>query len=89
MKRKVVEIIMFDKNNNKIGNKILDTKTVKGLAQINKISELEYDCDAMVRLNDAIADVMNAYAKAVDNIDHFSIYNDYSEYIDTFNIIND
>lgn len=88
MQRRVVEIIMFDKNNNKIGNKILDANTIKGLAQIKRLNELEYDCDAMVRLNDSIADVMNAYAKTENTIDHFTIYNDYSEYIDTFKIDN-
>lgn len=85
--KKLVEINMFDKNNNKIMTKVLDTKTVKGLAQINKISELEYDCDAQVRLYDSIVEIVNAFANRVDNnIDYFIIYNDYCESANVFKI---
>lgn len=85
--KKVVEVNMFDKNNNKIMTKVLDTKTVKGLAQISKISELEYDCDAQVRLDDAIVEIVNAFANKVDNnVHHFIIYNDYCESADVFEI---
>ena len=85
--KKVVEINMFDKNNNKIMTKVLDTKTVKGLAQISKISELEYDGDAHVRLDDAIVEIVNAFANRVNNnIDYFIIYNDYCESANVFKI---
>lgn len=85
--KKVVEVVMFDKNDNKIMNKVFDTKTVKGLAQIKRINELEYDCDAMVRLNDSIVEIINKFANEVNNnIDHFIIYNDYSELADLFKI---
>lgn len=85
--KKVVEINMFDKNNNKIMTKVLDTKTVKGLAQIKRISELEYDGDAQVRLDDAIIETVNAFANKVDNnVHHFIIYNDYCESADVFEI---
>ena len=82
--KKVVEFAMFDKNNNKIMTKVLDTKTVKGLAQISKISELEYDCDAQVRLNAAITDVCS-HCTIID-INYIIIYNDYSDTIDKINI---
>ena len=85
--KKVVEVNMFDKNNNKIMTKVLDTKTVKGLAQISKISELEYDCDAHVRLDESIVEIVNAFANKVDNnIDYFIIYNDYCESANVFKI---
>lgn len=85
--KKIVEVNMFDKNNNKIMTKVLDTKTVKHLARINKISELEYDCDAQVRLDDAIVEITNAFANSINNnIDYFIIYNDYCESANVFKI---
>ena len=83
--KKVIEIAMFDKNNTKIMTKVLDTKTVKGLAQIKRIGELEYDGDAHVRLCDAIVEVINKVASNVEyNIDYFIIYNDYYECAEVF-----
>lgn len=79
---------MFDKFHKKLLNKVFDTKTVKGLAQVRRLDELEYDCDAMVRLTDAIVEIINTFAKlskTVD-IDHFVIYNDYSENVELFRI---
>ena len=85
--KKVVEINMFDKNNNKIMTKVLNTKTVKHLAWINKISELEYDWNAQVRLYDAIVEIVNAFAnRENNNIDYFIIYNDYCESANVYKI---
>lgn len=85
--KKLVEIAMFDQNNNKIMNKVVDTKTVKSLAGIKRIDELEYDCDAQVRLDEAIVEIVNATANSVNNnIDYFIIYNDYCETADVFKI---
>lgn len=93
--KKVVEVQMFDKNNNKLMTKVFDTKTVKRLAQIKRLSELEYDCDAHVRLEDAIVDVVNDFAINLNNdfeyfifneIDYFIIYNDYCESANVFKI---
>lgn len=82
--KKSVEIAMFDKNDNKVSIKTLNTKTVKSLAGIKRIDELEYDCDAMVRLNVAIVDAIQ-HCTLMD-IDHIVIFNDYSETVDRINI---
>lgn len=85
--KKVIEIAMFDKDNNKIMTKVLDTKTVKGLAQIKRIGELEYDGDAHVRLCDAIVEVTNKFANNANyNIKYFIIYNDYYECAEVFEV---
>ena len=82
--KKVVEIAMFDKNDNKVSIKTLNTKTIKNLAGIKRIDELEYDCDAMVRLNAAIVDAIHHCT--LTDIDHIVIFNDYSETVDKINI---
>lgn len=82
--KKSVEIAMFDKNDNKVSIKTLNTKTVKSLTGIKRIDELEYDCDAMVRLNAAIVDAIQ-HCTLMD-IDHIVIFNDYSETVDKINI---
>lgn len=82
--KKSVEIAMFDKNDNKVSIKTLNTKTVKCLAGIKRIDELEYDCDAIVRLNAAIVDAIN-HCTLMD-ISYIVIFNDYSETVDKINI---
>lgn len=86
--KKSVEVVMFDKFHNRLMTKTFDTKTVKGLAQVRRLDELEYDCDAMVRLTDAIVEVVNAFVKSSTTIsvDHFVIYNDFSESVELFRI---
>ena len=86
--KKVIELVMFNENDEKVMSKVLDTKTIKALAQIKRIDELEYDCDAMVRLNDSIVDITNQFAKVYNNVHHFIIYNDYSENYELYNIGN-
>ena len=85
--KKVVEVVTFDKNNKKLNNYVIPTKLLKKIAEIKRLDELEYDCDAMVRLNDSLVHSTNTFAKQVDDrIDNFIIYNDFSYTMDAFKV---
>ena len=77
--KKIVEVEMFDKEGYLLFNRKLDLKTIKGLAQIKKINELQDSYCAMSNLYKALFEVMTKVAKN-NNIEggYIIIYNDYS-----------
>lgn len=92
--KKLVEAMLYDKTGKLVYAYAFSTKTVKGLAGIKRIDELEYDADAQVQLEDAIVDVMRSFAKSyndspIDSLvpaDHILIFNDYADTVNKYNI---
>jgi len=87
--KKVVEVVMFKENNEKVMSKVLDTKTIKALAQIKRIDELEGDVFVMTSLHDNIVSTVNSFAKKYNEVHHFIIYDDYNDTYELYNIGND
>lgn len=89
--KKLVEAMLYDKTGKMVYAHALCTKTIKGLAGIKRIAELENDAYAQVQLEDSIVDVMKSYAKEYNeafgtDIDHILIYNDYADTVNKYNI---
>ena len=81
--KKLVEVMCFDKSGKSIYAHVLSTKTIKGLAGIKRIDELEDDCYAQAQLDTSIIDAMKHFAKEYAEaygtiINHIVIYNDYA-----------
>lgn len=92
--KKLVEAMLYDKTGKMVYAYALSTKTIKGLAGIKRIDELEYDADAQVQLEDAIVDVMKSFAKSYNDspidslvpVDHILIYNDYADTVNKYTL---
>ena len=89
--KKFVEVICFDKSGKSIYAHVLSTSTIKGLAGIKRIAELEDDVYAQTQLDDSIVDAMKQFAKEYADaygtiIDHILIYNDYVDTVNKYNV---
>ena len=89
--KKLVDVICFDKSGKYIYSHVLSTKTIKGLAGIKRIAELEDDAYAQVQLDDSIVVATKHFAKEYADtygtiIDHILIYNDYTNTVEKYSI---
>lgn len=89
--KKLVEVICFDKSGKSIYAHVLSTKTIKGLAGIKRIDELEDDCYAQAQLDDSIVVATKQFAKDYADaygtiIDHILIYNDYANIVNKYTL---
>jgi hypothetical protein len=89
--KKLVEAILYDKTGKMLFAYALSTKTIKSLAGIKRIAELDDDAYAQVQLEDSIVDVMKSYAKAYTDsyiaaVDHILIYNDYANTVNKYTL---
>ena len=89
--KKLVEAVLYDKTGKMLYAHVLSTKTIKGLAGIKRIADLEDDCYAQVQLESSIVDAMKSYAKAytdshIATVDHILIYNDYADTVNKYTL---
>lgn len=86
--------MLFDKSGKMVFGYLFKTSTIKSLAGIKRIDELEDDAYAQVQLEDAIVDVMKSFAKSYNDspidslvpVDHILIFNDYADTVNKYNI---
>lgn len=92
--KKLVEAILYDKAGKLVYAYALSTKTIKGLAGIKRIADLENDVYAQDQLEDAIVDVMKSFAKSYNDspidslvpVDYVLIFNDYADTVNKYTL---
>lgn len=89
--KKLVEAVLYDKTGKMVYAHALCTKTIKGLAGIKRIDELENDVYAQVQLDDSIVVATKEFAKEYADaygtiIDHILIYNDYADTVNKYTL---